>query len=84
MRPRGETDITLGFGPSVSGSNPDEGTKNPALRGFLVEKKYIFCLVFFRCHFRDGDDKSGAFTFDAVHDNFPAVAVDDLFHHIKA
>jgi hypothetical protein len=26
LRPRGETDITLGFGPSVSGSNPDEGT----------------------------------------------------------
>ena len=26
MRPRGEMDITLGFEPSILGSNPDEGT----------------------------------------------------------
>ena len=34
--PRGEMDITLGFGPRVSGSNPDEGTKTK-----LIFKVYI-------------------------------------------
>jgi hypothetical protein len=36
--PCGEMDITLGFGPRISGSNPDEGKKNYALLAQLVEQ----------------------------------------------
>ena len=37
MRPRGEMDITLGFEPSILGSNPDEGT-NKNFPWILVKK----------------------------------------------